>query len=205
MADTTDSLIIHMFACLSDNYGFLVHDSDSGKTACIDTPDADAIIRELEIHHWKLDYILNTHHHWDHAGGNLQLKEKYNCTVIGAANDARRIPGIDIQVGEGDSFRLGEHEFLVKETPGHTSGCLTYVLDTEEMAFTGDCLLIRGCGRTDFQGGDAETDSEQREPGDHGNEPFLAAGPEIAHRHHHFECGKHRPPTPPQGRARRRS
>lgn len=151
MACNTDSMIIHMFACLSDNYGFLVHDSVSGLTACIDTPDADAIISELEVCHWKLDYILNTHHHWDHAGGNLQLKEKYNCTIIGAAQDARRIPGIDIEVSEGDSFRLGEHEFLVKETPGHTSGHIVFYVPDQKVLFVGDTLFSVGCGRL-FEG-----------------------------------------------------
>ena len=89
-------LEIHQFPCRSDNYGFLAHDADSGATACIDTPETDAINAALEEKGWQLTHILNTHHHGDHTGGNLELKKRWGCTIVGAANDAKRIPGIDI-------------------------------------------------------------------------------------------------------------
>ncbi|MDX1519381.1 MAG: hydroxyacylglutathione hydrolase [Gammaproteobacteria bacterium] len=151
MAEETGSLTVHMFPCLQDNYGFLVHDPDSGQTASIDTPDADAITRELEARHWQLTHILNTHHHWDHAGGNLALKQKYNCIIVGAEKDAHRIPGIDVRVQEGDIYRLGNHEFHVQETPGHTNGHIVYHVPEQHILFAGDTIFSVGCGRL-FEG-----------------------------------------------------
>ncbi|MEX2327256.1 MAG: MBL fold metallo-hydrolase, partial [Pseudomonadales bacterium] len=91
------NLQVHQFPCLSDNYGYLIHDPDNDLTASIDTPEVSAINRALKDKGWTLTHILNTHHHFDHAGGNLELKEQWNCTIVGARNDAKRIPGIDIQ------------------------------------------------------------------------------------------------------------
>jgi hydroxyacylglutathione hydrolase len=76
-------LQIHQFACLSDNYGFLAHDLASGQTACMDTPDADAVLAALEATGWRLDLILNTHWHPDHAGGNAKIKAATGATTIG--------------------------------------------------------------------------------------------------------------------------
>ncbi len=146
-----NQLIIHQFPCLSDNYGFLVHDPVSNKTACIDTPDADEILHQLELKGWSLSHILNTHHHADHAGGNLQLKKVTNCTIVGAKNDAARIPGLDIGLAEGDVFHLGEYEFLVMETPGHTVGHIIYYVAGQDILFAGDTLFSAGCGRL-FEG-----------------------------------------------------
>ena len=100
------TLEIHQFPCLSDNYGFLIHDKNNDLTATIDTPEVSAIEKALTEKDWTLTHILNTHHHWDHAGGNLELKEKTKCTIVGPRADAKRIPGIDIQVGEGDDLSL---------------------------------------------------------------------------------------------------
>ena len=88
-------LEIEQFPCLSDNYGVLIHDAEAGVTASIDAPDADAILRRLGAKGWRLTHLLNTHHHADHTGGNLKLKEATGCTVIGPAGEAERIPGID--------------------------------------------------------------------------------------------------------------
>jgi len=147
----TASLIVHQFPCLNDNYGYLIHDSANNLTAAIDTPDAITIQAELEAKGWKLTHILNTHHHGDHAGGNLALKEAYDCHIIGAANDAHRIPGIDTRVSDGDKFQFGDFVVLVLETPGHTSGHIVYHLPDENMAFVGDTLFAMGCGRL-FEG-----------------------------------------------------
>ncbi|MEO8225441.1 MAG: MBL fold metallo-hydrolase, partial [Gammaproteobacteria bacterium] len=103
------TLEIHQIPCLQDNYGYLIHAPDDVLTASIDTPDPAAIERALTERGWRLDYILNTHHHADHAGGNLALKAKTGCVIVGSRADAARIPGIDILVGEGDSFALGSH------------------------------------------------------------------------------------------------
>ncbi len=141
--------------CLQDNYGYLVRDPDSGLTASIDTPDAAAIQAALAERGWRLDVILNTHHHFDHAGGNLALKAATGCTVVGCAADAARIPGIDVRVAEGDSFPLGTRVARVLETPGHTVGHICYVFDADRAAFVGDTLFSLGCGRL-FEGTPAQ-------------------------------------------------
>ena len=95
-------LEIHQFPCLNDNYGYLVHEPSSGATAAIDTPEVKPILDALAAKGWKLTHIFNTHHHFDHAGGNLELKEKTGCVVIGPKGEQEKIPGIDRAVGEGD-------------------------------------------------------------------------------------------------------
>jgi len=142
---------IRQFACLSDNYGFLVRDHASGAVATIDTPDTTAINEELEKAGWALTHIFNTHHHWDHAGGNLALKEKWQCEIIGPKNEADRIPGLDRAVGEGDTIMLGESRAIVHDTPGHTSGHIIYHFTDDHAAFVGDTIFALGCGRL-FEG-----------------------------------------------------
>src|SRR5512139_2327241 len=132
------SLEIHMFPCLSDNYGYLVHDPATGATASIDTPEAAAIEAALAARGWKLTHILNTHHHFDHAGGNAELKAKWGCTVVGAANDAERIPGIDVRVADGDRLQLGTLTATVLEVPGHTTGHIAYYFAADGVVFVGD-------------------------------------------------------------------
>lgn len=149
------SLEIHMFPCLADNYGYLVHERDSGTTVAIDTPDAAAISRELEAKGWHLTHIFNTHHHGDHAGGNLQLKRATGCRIVGPRADAARIPGIDEQVSEGDVLELGGSRVEVFDTPGHTRGHIVYHLPDEQAAFVGDTLFAMGCGRL-FEGTPAQ-------------------------------------------------
>jgi hydroxyacylglutathione hydrolase len=144
-------LQIAQFACLSDNYGFLLHDPDAGLTAAIDTPDADAIEAELGARGWRLTHILNTHHHFDHAGGNLILKERTDCLIVGPRADAARIPGIDLGVGEGDLVPFGDRRIEVYETPGHTRGHIVYFVPEARAAFVGDTLFAMGCGRL-FEG-----------------------------------------------------
>ncbi len=138
-------------ACLDDNYGFLVHDNATGATASIDTPEIAPINAALEAKGWKLTHILNTHHHADHAGGNEDLKAQWGCTIVGAANDAHRIPGIDVQVSEGDLYEFGATIVKVIEVPGHTSGHIAYYFEQDDVAFVGDTLFALGCGRL-FEG-----------------------------------------------------
>jgi hydroxyacylglutathione hydrolase len=146
---------IHMFPCLQDNYGFLLHDAEAAVTAAIDTPDADAILAALAERGWQLTHILNTHHHSDHAGGNVALKQRTGCRIVGPRADAARIPGIDVQVGDGDSFELGSHRVEVLDTPGHTRGHIVYWLPDDDAAFVGDTLFAMGCGRL-FEGTPAQ-------------------------------------------------
>lgn len=149
------TLEIHQFPCLSDNYGYLLHDPEAEVTASIDTPDADAIGAELKRRGWRLTHILNTHHHADHAGGNLALKKQTGCTIVGPAADAERIPGIDVPVGDGDSFAFGNHAVQVYDTPGHTRGHIVYRIAEQGVAFVGDTLFAMGCGRL-FEGTPAQ-------------------------------------------------
>jgi len=145
------SIEIHMFGCLNDNYGFLVHDPDNQLTACIDTPEVAPINAALAERGWKLTHIFNTHHHFDHAGGNEALKAQWQCTIVGAAVDAARIPGIDQQVADGERFQFGSNTVKVLEVPGHTSGHIAYYFEDEKVAFVGDTLFALGCGRL-FEG-----------------------------------------------------
>ena len=144
------TVTIRQFACLSDNYGFLVRDDASGRTACIDTPDAAAILAELKAAGWGLDFIFNTHWHADHAGGNAEIKAATGCTIVGPA-EVTRIAPLDRTVGGGDEVMLGETHFAVIETGGHTLGHIAYFDDADRIAFVGDTLFALGCGRL-FEG-----------------------------------------------------
>ncbi len=144
-------LTIHMFPCLADNYGYLLHDAETGETAAVDTPDAAEIAAQLDAKGWRLTHIFNTHHHADHAGGNAELKRRTGCTIVGPRADAARIPGIDVPVGEGDFVALGRHRAAVFDTPGHTRGHIVYHFAEARAAFVGDTLFALGCGRL-FEG-----------------------------------------------------
>ena len=145
------TLRVHMFPALHDNYAFLAHDEASGETAVIDTPEVAAIEKALADTGWTLTHIFNTHHHPDHAGGNLELKEKFGCTIVGPRVEESLIPGIDVSVREGDEARLGETRLEVIEVPGHTSGHIAYWCRKAGVAFVGDTLFALGCGRL-FEG-----------------------------------------------------
>ena len=145
------ALEVHQIACLEDNYGFLIHEPISKFTATIDTPEVGPINDALAAKGWRLTHILNTHHHFDHAGGNEALKKQWGCTVVGAENDAARIPGIDSRVRDADRFEFGETYAQIFEVPGHTSGHIAFYFPDEGMAFVGDTLFALGCGRL-FEG-----------------------------------------------------
>jgi len=143
-------LSVRQFPCLSDNYGFVIRDEASGLTACVDTPDAAAILAELKRAGWGLDFIFNTHWHPDHAGGNAQVKASTGATVIGPA-EVTRIAPLDRTVAGGDVVDLGQTRFRVIETGGHTLGHIAYFDSADAIAFVGDTLFALGCGRL-FEG-----------------------------------------------------
>jgi hydroxyacylglutathione hydrolase len=143
-------LTVHQFPCLSDNYGFLARDEASGLAACIDTPEAGAILRELDRLGWKLDLILNTHWHPDHAGGNAEIKAATGATIIGP-QEVTRISALDREVRDGDEVMLGETRFQVLGSGGHTLGHIAYYDGADHVAFVGDTLFALGCGRL-FEG-----------------------------------------------------
>jgi hydroxyacylglutathione hydrolase len=143
-------ITIHQFACLSDNYGFLVRDEATGLAACIDTPDASAILGELKALGWRLALILNTHWHPDHAGGNAEIQAATGAKIIGPA-EVRRIAPLDREVVGGDQVELGQTVFEVIESGGHTLGHVAYYDVADQAAFVGDTLFALGCGRL-FEG-----------------------------------------------------
>lgn len=144
-------LTVHQFACLSDNYGFLARDSATGKTAAIDTPDADAILREMRGLGWSLDLILNTHWHPDHAGGNAALQAATGAAIVGPAEVVRLGAAPDHVVGAGEQVLLGETRFEVIDVGGHTLGHIAYWDAADQIAFVGDAIFAMGCGRM-FEG-----------------------------------------------------
>jgi hydroxyacylglutathione hydrolase len=143
-------LIVRQFPCLSDNYGFVIRDEASGVTACVDTPDADAILREVEALGGRLDFILNTHWHPDHAGGNAEIKAATGAVTVGP-KEVERIAPVDRLVVEGDVVDLGETRLEVIDTGGHTLQHITYYDPADRIAFVGDTLFALGCGRL-FEG-----------------------------------------------------
>ena len=144
-------LQVHQFPCLSDNYGFLLHDDASGETTCIDTPDGEAYLREAAAKGWRITQIWNTHWHPDHAGGNAAIKAATGCLVTGPAEVERIGAAPDRVVAHGDRVMLGEHKAEVIDVGGHTSGHIAYHLPQDKLAFVGDSVFALGCGRM-FEG-----------------------------------------------------
>lgn len=142
---------IVQLAVLDDNYIYLIHDPESGETVVVDPAIAPPVLDKLSEKGWQLKYILNTHHHWDHVGGNLEIKAKTGCQIIASDADRDRIPGIDIAVTEGDSVALGRHQAKILFTPGHTRGHIVYYFAEDNLLFCGDTLFVMGCGRL-FEG-----------------------------------------------------
>jgi hydroxyacylglutathione hydrolase len=140
-------LKIDPIACLKDNYAYLV--SGAGLCAVVDPSEAGPVEAVLHARGMKLTHILNTHHHWDHTGGNAALKQAHGAVVVGPAKDRDRIPGIDIGVEESQGWRFGEHQVGILEVPAHTRGAIAFVFPNG--VFTGDTLFAMGCGRL-FEG-----------------------------------------------------
>lgn len=137
----------HLFLCLKDNYGVLLHDPKTGATAAIDAPETDPVEMALKKTGWKLTDILVTHHHGDHTAGIADLKQRHGCRVVAPRAEAARIPLVDVEVAEGDVVHVGDLSSKVIETPGHTSGHISYWFEKDHLAFVGDTLFSIGCGR----------------------------------------------------------
>ncbi|QXP84962.1 hydroxyacylglutathione hydrolase [Methylococcus sp. Mc7] len=144
-------LEILQIPALEDNYVYLLHEPDSGATAAVDPAIAGPVLEALDTRGWRLSHVLNTHHHGDHVGGNLELKAVTGCTVVGAAGDRHRIPGIDVVLKDGEEFRIGSASARMLEVPGHTSGHVAFWFEADGALFCGDTLFALGCGRL-FEG-----------------------------------------------------
>ena len=133
----------------TDNYIWIVHDEESGETAVVDPGDASPALAECERRGWTITQVWNTHHHWDHTGGNAKIKEATGALISAPA--AEEIKVRDVGLSEGSELRIGNHLGRVIEIPGHTLGHVALVFDDPRMAFVGDTLFAMGCGRL-FEG-----------------------------------------------------
>ncbi|CAK7322650.1 unnamed protein product [Dovyalis caffra] len=151
VSNMSSSLQIELVPCLKDNYAYLLHDVDTGTVGVVDPSEATPIIDALSRKNRNLTYILNTHHHYDHTGGNEELKARYGAKVIGSGVDRDRIPGIDIVLSDGDKWMFAGHEVQVMDTPGHTRGHISFYFPGSGAIFTGDTLFSLSCGKL-FEG-----------------------------------------------------
>jgi len=144
-------LKIDIISCLEDNYTYLIQDQNTNSIGVVDPSAFNPVDRIIKKKYGKLDYILNTHHHSDHVGGNNELKKKYKCKIVGSKIDKERIPGIDVYVDEKNNFMFGKIIFKIICVPGHTNGHISFYSKEENVIFTGDTLFSLGCGRL-FEG-----------------------------------------------------
>lgn len=144
-------LQVFQLPVLQDNYIYILHNTDTEKTAVVDPALAEPVSHFLKEKNWTLDFIFSTHHHWDHTGGNLKLKKTWDCQILGFADDAHRIPGIDKHLQEGEEFTFGKIPCRILFFPGHTLGHIAYWFFEEKKLFIGDTLFAMGCGRL-FEG-----------------------------------------------------
>jgi hydroxyacylglutathione hydrolase len=142
---------IDIIPALSDNYIFILRCLDTSITACIDPATSIDVINYLEEHNLNLDFILNTHHHYDHIGGNEALKSKYNCKIIGFVGDKHRIQSLDQYVDNSDIINIGSISLKIITIPGHTDGHIGYYDEENQYIFLGDTIFGAGCGRV-FEG-----------------------------------------------------
>jgi len=142
---------IEIIKCLEDNFSYLLIDEISRNTIVIDPSEAGPVIEKIGNLNLKLKFIMNTHHHYDHVGGNKELKKLYNCKVIGFDEDKHRIPEIDISVKNNEIWKYGIFETKVFHIPGHTLGHVCFYFYKENALFSGDTLFSLGCGRV-FEG-----------------------------------------------------
>src|SRR5438270_8579387 len=129
-----------LFLCLTDNYGVLLHDPESGATAAIDAPEAAPVEAALKASGWRLTDILVTHHHADHTGGIAELKQRHRCRVVAPHGEAARIPLVDATVREDDEVRVGSLRGRVLGTPGHPAAHVSYFFPADKLAFVVDSL-----------------------------------------------------------------
>lgn len=144
-------LSVELVPCLTDNYAYLLYDSESGQCAIVDPSEAEPVKRALAARGLKLTHILNTHHHFDHTGGNIPLKQEFGAEIVGPAKDRDRIPGIDVGVDETMPWSFGAHTARILEIPAHTRAHIAFLFNDEKIVFTGDTLFAMGCGRL-FEG-----------------------------------------------------
>ena len=144
-------ILIEQIPVMSDNYIYILVDKSTNQTACVDPGVTSEVISYIDEKNLGLNFILNTHHHADHIGGNITLKKKYGCKVVGNRNDADRIPGIDIFLEEGDKFSIENSVCKIIEVSGHTKGHISYFFEKDLALFCGDTLFSLGCGRL-FEG-----------------------------------------------------
>eukprot|EP00239_Pterosperma_sp_CCMP1384_P000354 CAMPEP_0197851166 /NCGR_PEP_ID=MMETSP1438-20131217/17429_1 /TAXON_ID=1461541 /ORGANISM="Pterosperma sp., Strain CCMP1384" /LENGTH=305 /DNA_ID=CAMNT_0043464669 /DNA_START=133 /DNA_END=1047 /DNA_ORIENTATION=- len=142
---------VELVPLLTDNYAYLIHESKENLTAIVDPAEAGPVLSLLEERGLKLDYIINTHHHWDHTGGNEELKAATGAAIVGPDADKERIPGIDIALKDSEVWQFGGQEVRVMDTPGHTKGHVSFYMPQPGWVFTGDTLFALGCGRL-FEG-----------------------------------------------------
>ncbi len=136
--------------CLQDNFAYLLICQKTGDAALVDPSESDPVRKEIKRQNVKLTAILNTHHHWDHVGGNKELKADCpDLKIYGHASDRGRIPEQTEFLEDGDQVQFGEQSGTLLHNPGHTSGAITYLFG--KTAFTGDTLFAAGCGRL-FEG-----------------------------------------------------
>jgi hydroxyacylglutathione hydrolase len=145
------TLEIQPIPALRDNYVYLLREPQSGAVGAVDPSVAAPVLAALQQRGWKLTHIINTHHHPDHTGGNLELKAATGAIVVGPQADKGRIPGIDVAVGDGDTFKFGDEAATVFDVPGHTRGHIAYWFKDSAALFSGDTLFLMGCGRL-FEG-----------------------------------------------------
>ncbi len=142
---------VEVIPCLQDNYSYLIIDKSNNSACVVDPSEAKPIMNFVEKENINLKYILNTHHHFDHVGGNKNLKKKYNSVVIGYKDDANRIPEIDILLEDNQIWKADNFEAKIMHIPGHTTGHICYHFFKEKLIFTGDTLFSLGCGKL-FEG-----------------------------------------------------
>ncbi|RED51254.1 hydroxyacylglutathione hydrolase [Aestuariispira insulae] len=144
-------LEIRQIPVLEDNYVYLVHEPVEKLTAVVDPAVTDEVMSAAASAGWTITHILNTHHHFDHVGGNEEIRDKTGCTIVGPRADRDRIPGIEIELGDGDLFQFGAATARVFDVPGHTKGHIAYWFEADKALFCGDTLFALGCGRM-FEG-----------------------------------------------------
>jgi len=145
------TLEIQQIPALRDNYIYLLREPKSGAVGAVDPSVAAPVLAALQQRGLKLTHVINTHHHPDHTGGNLELKAATGAIVVGPLADKGRIPGIDVAVGDGDTFQFGDEAATVYDVPGHTRGHIAYWFKDSQALFSGDTLFLMGCGRL-FEG-----------------------------------------------------
>jgi hydroxyacylglutathione hydrolase len=144
-------LKVHTVKCLQDNYSYVIYDESTNLVGVVDPSEFYPIDTFVKKKFNKLDFVLNTHHHLDHTGGNLELKKKYKSQIIGSKKDEKRIPGIDIAFRDNETFKFGNINFKIILVPGHTNGHICFFSNEQKIIFTGDTLFSLGCGRV-FEG-----------------------------------------------------